>query len=63
MHDLQSHDVQCPYCGQIFEALIDGSMPRQSYVEDCEVCCRPIAFVVTVDDDGTIAVTTAREDE
>jgi hypothetical protein len=29
---------------------------RQEYVEDCAVCCRPIRFVVTRDDDGELAV-------
>lgn len=39
--------VLCPYCGEPVELLIDTTLPRQQYVEDCEVCCRPM--VVTVD--------------
>ena len=35
-------DVQCPYCGETVEILLDGGGGRdQRYVEDCEVCCRP----------------------
>jgi Cysteine-rich CPXCG len=34
--------LQCPYCGQPVELYIDeGGGPRQVYVEDCPVCCRP----------------------
>ena len=39
--------VFCPYCGERVELLIDTSLERQEYIEDCSVCCRPM--VVTVD--------------
>ena len=42
--------VQCPYCWESFTLLIDGSVQNQEYIEDCEVCCRPIDFVVQMDD-------------
>ncbi len=45
---LESRDVYCPYCGEQFEAVIDTSVSQQSYIEDCEVCCRPIEFSVSV---------------
>ena len=32
----------CPYCGQRISMLIDLSIAAQDYIEDCEVCCRPI---------------------
>jgi hypothetical protein len=32
--------------------VLDVSVRRQAYVEDCEVCCRPIAIRYTVDDDA-----------
>ena len=32
----------CPHCWQTITMLLDLSVARQSYVEDCEVCCRPI---------------------
>ena len=32
----------CPYCGQRISVLLDLSVPAQSYIEDCEVCCNPI---------------------
>ena len=33
---------QCPYCGETISFVIDTSEPAQTYIEDCEVCCRPI---------------------
>ncbi len=32
----------CPYCWQQISMVLDLSVGEQSYVEDCEVCCRPI---------------------
>ena len=34
--------VQCPYCWERFTLLIDTSIDSQEYVEDCEICCRPM---------------------
>lgn len=33
--------VQCPFCGQEFQLVIDTSVPAQRFTTDCEVCCRP----------------------
>ena len=33
---------QCPYCWEEISMLLDPSISRQTYVEDCEVCCNPI---------------------
>lgn len=33
---------QCPYCWETISMLIDTSVSSQTYIEDCEVCCRPI---------------------
>jgi len=32
----------CPYCGETISMVLDLSVNRQTYTEDCEVCCRPI---------------------
>ena len=48
--------VQCPYCWERFTLLIDGSVESQEYVEDCEVCCRPIDFDIRVAEDGSAEV-------
>jgi transcription elongation factor Elf1 len=36
------HEFGCPYCGEPISMVLDLSVPAQAYVEDCEVCCRPI---------------------
>ena len=42
--------ASCPYCGELVDLIIDvGGGERQSYVEDCPVCCRP--WQVTVEQD------------
>lgn len=48
--------VQCPYCWETFNLLIDGSVESQEYVEDCEVCCRPIDFIVEIDELDQVSV-------
>lgn len=48
--------VQCPYCWESFSLLVDASIDSQAYVEDCEICCRPIDFVVQVDEQDQIQV-------
>lgn len=63
MNGLQDKDIQCPYCGQLLTILIDCSVSHQRYVEDCQVCCRPIIFDVTVGFDGEVTVGAAQENE
>ena len=36
------HFFQCPYCWEEISMLLDPSITKQTYVEDCEVCCNPI---------------------
>lgn len=37
---------QCPYCWEEISMLLDSSVSKQTYVEDCEVCCNPIELNV-----------------
>lgn len=39
---MYEHFFQCPYCWEEISMLLDASVPQQTYVEDCEVCCNPI---------------------
>jgi transcription elongation factor Elf1 len=45
------HSFTCPYCGEVITVVIDLSVRRQSYIEDCEVCCRPIEIGYSVEHD------------
>lgn len=55
-------EVTCPYCWESFTLLVDGSVDDQEYVEDCEICCRPIDFVVTIDEFDQTSVEARRQD-
>ena len=63
MNTLTEKDIGCPYCGETITVLIDGTLPEQNYIEDCEVCCRPIVFDVVVDVDGDVTVSVRAENE
>ena len=59
---LQTHDLSCPYCGEIIQIIVDCSIPEQEYIEDCQVCCRPINFHVNIDSDN-VQIQTSGENE
>ena len=42
MNLLQGHDVTCPHCWETVQLTLDLSVPEQSYIEDCPVCCKPM---------------------
>ena len=56
-------EIACPYCGETIEILVDPSVESQSYIEDCQVCCRPMNLTVTFDEEGTPHVEVSSEDE
>lgn len=63
MLETREQDVQCPYCGETVSVLIDCSIPQQSYIEDCQVCCCPIEFNVAIDQAGEPVVSVCSENE
>lgn len=58
---LEFVDVHCPACGEPLELAIDPSAGSQAYVEDCEVCCRPMLVRVAIGADGALEVTVEAE--
>jgi len=36
------HFFTCPYCWEQISMILDPSEEESEYIEDCEVCCRPI---------------------
>jgi hypothetical protein len=56
-------DIHCPYCGEQISVAVDDSAGEQSYVEDCQVCCRPIEIQTWLDAGGAPMVTARGEDE
>ncbi len=63
MDYLTQQHIACPYCGEQIEVLIDGQDAGQEYIEDCQVCCRPILFRLTLEPDGTLSVSVHDENE
>ncbi len=63
MNRLIERSIQCPYCGESIDILIDDSIAQQAYIEDCQVCCSPINFRVSLlaEDDVDISVSTDSE--
>ena len=47
-------EAGCPYCGSAVYAEIDLSVPSESFIEDCEVCCAPILFRVATNNLGDV---------
>ncbi len=63
MEFLTEETVNCPYCGEAIEVLIDPQEAGQQYIEDCQVCCKPIIFNVAVDSVGNLSVAVRDENE
>jgi len=43
--------ITCPYCLQNISILLDtGLEGRYNIIDDCEVCCRPIDIIYTIED-------------
>ena len=42
-------NVICPHCGEPIELVVDESAGSASYIEDCQVCCRPMQVDVEAD--------------
>jgi len=53
--------VQCPFCFEEIDILVDPSEDQQTYIEDCSVCCRPIRLVVQCSDGEFVSVQAERE--
>jgi hypothetical protein len=63
MPELLEQFVGCPYCGETISVLVEDSLPEQEYIEDCQVCCRPIVFRITVGYDGAIQLDVRADNE
>lgn len=60
---LQFVDIRCPCCGEGFGIVVDASAGDQSYIEDCQICCRPITVTVHLDEQGIAAVDASSADD
>ncbi|WP_283787513.1 CPXCG motif-containing cysteine-rich protein [Bermanella sp. WJH001] len=65
MSALPEHLINCPYCNETNEILIEFNedSETQDYIEDCQVCCQPIHIIVETDSRGEIQVLAKTDDE
>ena len=63
MEFMSEQVVCCPYCGESIHVLIDHEEAGDQYIEDCQVCCKPINFTVSVDSLGHLSVSVRDENE
>lgn len=49
-------DITCPFCWETLSILLDLSLPEQDYIEDCQVCCRPIRIRYTSADGALLSL-------
>jgi len=38
----------CPHCWENQLKMIDSTIEKQLFIEDCEVCCNPIEFNLSI---------------
>jgi hypothetical protein len=53
-------EITCPHCGEVFPIQVDTSQAEQSLIEDCTVCCRPIALTIRCQPGVIVDVATSR---
>lgn len=63
MNTIEQVTVQCPYCGESIELEIDCSIFLQNYIEDCQVCCKPMTVDVSIDRRGFPVVIVKHEND
>jgi hypothetical protein len=57
-------EVACPSCGEPLSIWVDAAGgTAQRYVEDCQVCCRPMEVTARLDADGEADVSVRTLDE
>lgn len=63
MNTTEINLIDCPYCGEQIEIVIDGSIDVQEYIEDCHVCCKPITVTVEIGKNDSVIVKTRGEND
>lgn len=63
MHQLTEKTIRCPYCNEKISVLLDPTDSDQQYIEDCQVCCKPINFSITQSETGDLSVSVYGDDD
>ncbi len=43
------HFFDCPHCWENQLKMIDPSIEKQNFIEDCEFCCNPLEFDLSIE--------------
>ncbi|PDH38188.1 MAG: hypothetical protein CNF01_01940 [Halieaceae bacterium MED-G27] len=60
---LQEAWIDCPYCWESICVLLNPEDLGEQYIEDCQVCCRPIEFLITQAGDGELTALVSSDAE
>ena len=60
MNYLQAANIDCPWCGEVFETMLDTSQGDHEHIEDCSVCCSPITVTVECEPGEIFSVQSGR---
>lgn len=63
MEVLQELNISCPYCGETIAIMVESSLEEQQYIEDCQVCCKPMVICVQPSANGQSVVEARGEDD
>jgi len=56
-------ELQCPWCAEVYGSAIDLTDHSRLYIEDCQVCYKPIEVSLDVSDGGELlSASTSRAD-
>lgn len=58
---VEGYEYRCGYCGESCTVFVDPTAASaQSYVEDCQVCCRPNRLDISIDPEtGAVQVSSS----
>ena len=54
--NMEEYFFQCPYCWEEISMLLDASICKQNYIEDCEICCNPIEITPFFDNNEFVSI-------
>jgi len=63
MEPLLEKELNCPYCGERITVFINPEEVGEKYIEDCQVCCKPIVLLAQLNEGGYLEVAAYDENE
>lgn len=55
--------IQCPWCSETLDLSVDLTTADRAWIEDCQVCCRPMQIAIKLDEAGAIRSISSRRDD